>query len=127
MNRLFIAAVFSALCVGCTSPTPTESKDQPRRSAWVGAWTAKEDGSVKEVLLTSDDPDFGTRKLIWMKVGKKVVLPGYMTTGANQGKTPMGVGETKQAWERREPGVFKIDYKPVINEIFAGYKVEIAD
>ena len=103
------------------------------RTLVIGAWTHKPDGTLDQVYLTcqdKDDPTYGKLnaiKLLWMGIGhKKVIVPGYITIGAEAQK--IKPSEVADAWQRKVPGVYRVDYSApaVRNSIFKGMEVEVA-
>lgn len=107
--------------VGCSQP---EAKPEPKPlTAWIQAWTTKDDGSLDEIRIVTSDGVQG--KLIWMSVGKKAMLPEWFTHG-NDAQKIRGGKALEQAWKDRVPGVYKMDYSdPVVrNTIFKDYEVD---
>lgn len=96
-----------------------------RRYARIVAWSLDDKGKLNEVYILADG-DADTHKLIWMEIGKKVILPNWYTFGKEA--QALRSDKIEQAWNDGTPGVYKMDYSaPIVRQkVFAGYIVEVS-
>lgn len=75
MRWLFLLLLLVA--VGCSKPAPKPDPTQPPGAHITGV--KYEGGKLTEVYISTDDGKYVARKLVWMKAGNKVILPGSVT------------------------------------------------
>lgn len=122
---IYVAIAIMAVVVGCEkqySVGPPELKERCETlsrkldeakaklaAQQVSSWTVEswliEDGKVRDVRIRTSDGD--SFRLIWLSVGKKIVIGKWFTHGKSAQKIP--VAKLKEAWLDGEKGVYLLD------------------